>query len=129
MQYLSKINYNIDILSNHVNNIAESMLLTKLRIIPKFILTHKELDIIEKILSNQKINIISEEHIYRLLNLEAATNKENKIIFDIKIPIFDKENFKLTRIIPLPINKTQMLKVPKYILYDNKSNVSTIYQT
>jgi len=39
LQYINRISFNIDILTNHVNNIAESLLLSKLNIIPKYILS------------------------------------------------------------------------------------------
>jgi len=68
LQYITRINFNIDILENHIisnNNIAESILLTKLNIIPKFILSETEIESINKFISNQNIRIESEEHLYR----------------------------------------------------------------
>lgn len=41
LQYITRLSFNIDVLYNHINNIAESILLTKLNIIPKFILSEE----------------------------------------------------------------------------------------
>jgi len=48
LQHLNRISYNIDMIEEHLNNIAENMLLVKLQIIPKFILTETELNKIAK---------------------------------------------------------------------------------
>lgn len=84
IQQLNQINYNIDILTQHFNNIAEAIVLSKLNIIPKLILDPSELTQIHRSLNNT-IDIISPEHIYELLELNAYYNDTN-IIFNIQIP-------------------------------------------
>jgi len=38
LQHLNSVSYSIDLLAVHLKNIAENILLAKLRIVPKFIL-------------------------------------------------------------------------------------------
>lgn len=64
MQYLNRINYNVELFINHLNDITESMLLAKINIIPKFILNEQEIDKIKKILEKQNITIKNEQNIY-----------------------------------------------------------------
>lgn len=92
IQHLNQINYNISILTQHLNNIAEAIVLSKLNIIPKLILDPIELIQIHKTLNNT-INILSPEHIFELLELTAYYNNTN-IIFNIKIPTLS--NYKYT---------------------------------
>lgn len=118
LQYINLINYNIDLLHNHLSNIADSILLAKLNIISKFILSHEEL---EKILENfqkQQISIKSYEELYELLGLQAYYNGTN-IIFNVKIPILSKEISRFLHIIPLPINNTKIIITKPYITYNN----------
>jgi len=93
-------------IEEHLNNIAENMLLVKLQIIPKFILTETELNKIEKFLSNQNLEILSNEHIYELLTMQTKIN-ETDIIFSIRVPVLEPTEYQLHRVIPVPINKTQ----------------------
>jgi len=127
LQILNIINNNIDILQNHIHDIAESILLAKFKIIPNFILPIQELKDIAQIFKLQNFSINSEEHIYRLLNIEIESEK-TKIIFHIKIPIFDKYTYTLSHLIKLPINGTNFLTLPKYILYDDKFNYMLSFQ-
>jgi len=48
LQHLNRISYNIDMLAEHLNYIAESMLIAKLQNFPKFILSEKKFNKIEK---------------------------------------------------------------------------------
>lgn len=121
------INNNIDILQNHINDIAESVLLAKLRIFPSFILPIGELRDIAQSFKIQNFSINSEEHIYRLLDLEVES-KRTQIIFHIKIPIFDKNIYTLSHLINLPINGSHFLILPKFILHDNNFNFTTSFQ-
>lgn len=76
LQILNIINNNIDILQNHIHDIAESILLAKFKIIPNFILPIQELKDIAQIFKLQNFSINSEEHIYRLLNIEIESKKQ-----------------------------------------------------
>lgn len=140
MQYLNRINYNIDILYNHITNIGEAIILAKLNIISKYILNIEELARIREIMEYDFIPnrqdvmeydnssssmadnayegyLNSDEHIYELLELQAYYNETN-IIFNFKIPILAKEEYNMYHIIPLPINKTKEIIMPTYILHN-----------
>lgn len=119
IQHLNQINYNIDILTQHLNNIAEAIVLSKLNIIPKLILDPIELIQIHKTLNNT-INILSPEHIFELLELTAYYNNTN-IIFNIKIPTLSNYKYTFYHIIPTPINKTLEIISEEYVLI-NKNN-------
>lgn len=120
IQYINRINYNIDLLINQISNIAESIVLAKINIISKFILSHNEIENIYNSLNNQIPEINSVEQIYEMLELQAYFNNSN-IVFNIKIPIIKKESFILSHIIPLPINETRQIITPNYIVYNDKS--------
>jgi len=57
IQYINRINFNIDLLFNHLNNIAESLLFAKLKLVPKYLLNSVELEKIKNVLSEQKIEV------------------------------------------------------------------------
>jgi len=99
----------------------------KFNIIPNFILPIDELRDIALIFKLQNFSINSEEHIYRLLNIEIES-KQTRIIFHIKIPISDKYTYTLSHLIKLPINGTKFLTLPKFILYDDKFNYMISFQ-
>lgn len=63
IQYLNRINYNIDLLSNQITNIGESIVLAKLNItsISKFVLNYKEVEEIYNLVNNQITEINSIE--------------------------------------------------------------------
>lgn len=116
-QYLNQLNFNIDLLTNHLSNIAEAVILSKLNIIPKLLLTYEELSNIKDKLQKQNININALEQVYEFLKLQAYYNESN-IIFNIRIPIVSKEKYHLYHIIPLPINNTKLITVKPYINYN-----------
>lgn len=126
LQYINRINYNLELLLNHLNDIIESMLLAKINVIPRFILTEQEIYKIKMLLENQNITIKSEQHIYDLLKMNTLSY-ENNIIFTIQIPIFEKDNYKIARLIPLPINNKYFVMIPNYLIY--KNNVNKYYLT
>lgn len=90
LEFLNQINYNIDILYNHLNDISEAVILAKLSIISKHILSSTEIKEIHSIFKNQNIVLNSDEHIYELLKLQAYYNDTN-IIFNTQIPILSNE--------------------------------------
>lgn len=120
IQYINQINYNLDILRNHVTDISETIILARLNIISKTILSNREIEIINKYVKNQSIHISSNEQLYELLKLQAYYNNTN-IIFNIKIPIVENKNYELTQIIPLPINLTTFINVKPYMLIDQNN--------
>lgn len=86
------------------NDLSESIIMAKIKIIPKLILDPKEVTKIEEIIRKQNITIESKQEIHKLIKLNTY-NTQNKILFEIIIPIFEKQNYKIARIIPLPLNK------------------------
>jgi len=57
LQHLNRISYSIDLLTVYLNNIAESILLAKLPIVPKFILAQTELNRIIQFVESQGLKI------------------------------------------------------------------------
>lgn len=92
--------------------------MAKIKIIPKLILDPKEITKIEEIIRKQNVTIESKQDIYKLIKLNTY-NIQDKIIFEIMIPIFEKQNYKIARIIPLPLNKTFFIIAPKFIAYND----------
>lgn len=125
LQYITRINANVDLTMLHLSNIAESLLLSKLKIVPKFILNNEEIDKIISIMQKQNFLINNEGNVYRLLTLNAIMQNKD-IIFTIKIPILTSDNYQLTKLIPLPINNTQFIVAPNYIA---SKNTQTLYFT
>lgn len=120
MQYIYQVNYNIDMLTNHLNDILDSITLAKLNVISKQILHPSELESINLILKNQSFYIKSTEQIYELLELEACY-LDNKIIFNVKIPKFHNNSYEFIHSILLPINSTKYINNPyPYILYNKQ---------
>lgn len=122
LQYINRIDYSFELLLDHLNDIIESLLLAKLNIIPKLILNNEEILKITNIFQNQNLYVQSDEQLYSLLKLHTTYHNSN-IIFNVKIPIFKKEEYKIAKIIPLPINNTYFVVTPNYILYNNKSKI------
>lgn len=118
-QYLNRINYNIDLLTTHLSEIAETITLAKLNTISKAILSQTELKEIFKLVNENALNIISEEHLYEILKLQAYYNSSN-IILNIRIPILSSETFQMNHLYPLPINKTLEIDIKPYIVYNEQ---------
>ncbi|XP_037731145.1 uncharacterized protein LOC119561739 isoform X4 [Drosophila subpulchrella] len=115
IQYIDRINFNIDLLFNHLNNIAESLLFAKLKLVPKYLLNSVELEKIKNVLSQQKIEVQLEHELYNVLSLESTTLNKT-LIFHIKVPILSKESYNLYRLISLPLNKTMYVNLPNVII-------------
>lgn len=125
LQYITRINANIDLTMLHLSNIAESLLLSKLKIVPKFILNNEEIDKIINIMQKQNLVINNEGNVYKILTLNAIM-QDKDIIFTIKIPILTSDTYQLIRLIPLPINNTQFIVAPNYVA---SKNTQTLYFT
>lgn len=119
LQYVNTINFNIDILNDHLNNIMEAIILAKLNIISKQILTQQELNEIHKIFDNEYIKIQSEQEMYEFLELQAYYHEQN-IIFNVKIPIVSNSSYSMYHIIPLPINESYEIIVSPFAILNNK---------
>lgn len=120
-QYIDQLNYDIDMLINHLQDISEAITLAKLNIISKHILHPEELNHIYDILKDQNIQIKSYENLYEFLELLAYFESTN-IIFIIKIPIFLSETFSLYNLKQIPINHTYLLELTSpYLLLGRNS--------
>lgn len=122
MQYASRINMNLDILLDHVKNIEDSLLYAKLKIVPTFIVSAEEIDMIRKELNDPELRELSDENIFQMLDLDTFMIGV-KIHFRIRIPTFKQHLYKFTHIIPLPINGSKFLIVPNYMAYLNAKEV------
>lgn len=119
IQYLNQVNYNIDLLTNHLADISEAIILARLNIISKQILNEDEITEIYNDLRSQEINIESDEHIYEMLELQAYYTETN-IVFNVKIPILSKETYSMAHLIPLPINNSKIIHTKPFIIHNDK---------
>lgn len=110
LQYIYLINYNIDTLVNHLDDISESLILAKLNIIPKQILQPDELSVIYSLFSNMSFDIKSDEIIYELLQMQAYYYG-NQIIFNLKIPRVTSHILKHVHLIQIPFNEHETLSI------------------
>ncbi|BFG00776.1 uncharacterized protein DMAD_00698 [Drosophila madeirensis] len=118
IEYIDRISITIDMIAMNLNEVTESLLLARVGIIPKFILNKEESRRITQNLEDQRVQILSEEHMYEFLELKAIMNGTD-IIFSLSLPIFKKEMYLLKRILPLPINKTEFVIAPNFVAYNN----------
>ena len=123
-QNVNLINFNIDLLNDHLNNINEAFILSKLNIISKHILYPKELKMVYEILKNESIFVTSDEQLYEFLELQAFYSG-NDMIFNIKIPIVSNKLYSLFHTIPIQIKKTYMIPAQDFIIM----NQDEIYET
>lgn len=63
LQYINRIDYSVELLLNHLNDIIESLLLAKLNIILKLILNKEEILKITIIFQNQNLYVQSDEQL------------------------------------------------------------------
>lgn len=119
IQCLNQINYNIDLLTNHLTDLGEAIVLARLNIISKQILNEDEMHEIHKNLVLQGIDLKSNEQIYQFLGLQAFYTNSN-LIFNIKIPILSQENYTMTHLIPLPVNNTKIILTKPYLIHNPK---------
>lgn len=117
IQYVNQLNYNIDLLVDHISDIIEAVMLAKLGIISKLILNPDELKEIRDHLRSQNVDFVSDGNLYELLELQAYYNNSN-LIFNIKLPNFSKDTSLLYHLIPLPINQTKIIKTKPYVSYN-----------
>lgn len=116
LQAIDRISDNIDELLRQLSEIHDSIIFAKLGIIPRYVLHPGEMNSIKNYMRKQNVNIISSEHIYEILKLDAFY-KDNDIILDIKIPNFINTTFTLYHLNVIPINLTKVPKIPsRYVL-------------
>lgn len=108
----------ISLLTDHVNNIIESIQLAQLGILSKHILNKNELLIVKEKLPSI-IQNFNDEQIYEVLELKAYFNNTN-IIFTVQIPQITADKFVTYRLRPLPIHNTIIVPKTNYLLYNLK---------
>lgn len=127
IQYANQLIYNIDLLTNHISDIIEAVTFAKLGIISKLILHPDELHEARRYLEKQNVNLISDEHLYELLELQAYYNNSN-LVFNIRIPNLSQGINTLYHVIPLPINDTKRIITKPYVNC-NKHNLQYLTET
>lgn len=120
MQLLNQIDFNINLLNDHISSISEAVVLAKLNIISKHILSRDELRYIHSQFEKQNITLYSDEHIYEMLNLQAYYNGSN-IIFNIQIPTFSKDQYTMYHIIPLPTRDNKVILSKPFLILNPKT--------
>lgn len=105
-----KINYNLDNLKTHFENIFESIQLARANIIPKQILSNEELGFVSSLLEEQNIRPSSVDQIYEYLELSAFYN-HSKLIFVVSIPKLENAMYTQFILEPLPVSD-KILKLP-----------------
>lgn len=111
MQYIFQIDFNIITLKNHFNDLSECIKMAKLNILPKNIMSQREIEFIKKKLTEQKIEFMSDEHVYEHLNIQAYYNG-TKLIFIINVPIYDEQNFNEYFVEPIGNKENKTIIVP-----------------
>lgn len=114
-QFYFSIQNQLIFLTDHVDDILNSIQLAKFGIISKQILNKAELTLVRENLSKQ-LTIFNDEHLYELLELKAYYNDSN-IIFAIMIPQLSNITFNTFKIRPLPENHQIIQPESNYILY------------
>lgn len=121
IQFLNQVNYNIELLYNHLSTISEAIIFAKLNVIPKQILSKKEIVKINLEFKDQNVLVKSDQHMYELLGLQAYYNDTN-VIFNILIPILSNETYQMFHVIPLPLYEDKTI-LTKPFLAMNPNNI------
>lgn len=124
IQSLQQINFNLDLLTNHLTDISEAIILAKLNIISKLILHPDELSYIRQLFQNMSFPLNNDQHIYELLQLQAYYS-DNHVIFNLNIPLISPETYQFTHLIQIPVRNTETISVKypflayndRYLLY------------
>lgn len=118
--YFHRIDDNIEMLKDQINNIHEILSFAKIKVISRHILSRQELTYIHEQFVKSKINLASYEEVYELLELKAYYNGTN-IILTIQIPQFYNDILTYYHIKPIPINNSQLvITTTNSIIQNNK---------
>ncbi|XP_058450869.1 uncharacterized protein LOC131430160 [Malaya genurostris] len=110
VRQILNVNLNIDLLSNHLQEIFEAIQLAKLKVISKHILSTNELDFVIKRFEEQGIAITSTDEIYNFLELKAFHN-QSLLTFIVSIPQTENSIYNHLLLEPLPVGQ-KILKPP-----------------
>lgn len=118
---LNSINYNIEVMNEHILNIEDAIGLSKQKVISRHILNNHEIDIIKTELIKYNVKFISDEYIFEIINIQAYFNN-TQLIFSIKIPTFHPEIYNHYNLYPLPLNYTYIIEIPYPNMILNEHN-------
>lgn len=108
LQFLYQINFDVDIIKSHLDDIFQTIQMAKLNIISKTILAPREISFIYDKLSEQNVRMESLEQVYEMCKLQAFYNGSN-ILFVIKFPKLKNTEFNEYLLESLPNNKNKRL--------------------
>lgn len=100
LKEIFNFNVNLDLFKDYLNNIFESIQMSKVKVISKNILTTEEIFEAMKILKNEKIIVDSYEQVIEHLEI-IVFHKETKIVFVILIPTLKDTIFEHQLIEPI----------------------------
>lgn len=129
-QQLYRLEYTINFLNDHLEDLLNTITFSKNRIITRHLLNTEEMKYINDKLLKDNVIIPYESAILNLLQLKGLITKEKELIFIILIPQFNKEHFNLYQIIPIPIQNKTIFPIPPnfIILNERKYKYSTMSQ-
>ena len=109
LKEIFKINFNLDMLYHHFENLFDAIQMAKLKIISKDILGHDEIEFAIQILKKHNVIPNSVEQVYQFLELSAYYNN-TELIFVVYIPLLDDTKFNTIILEPIPVgNRTLIL--------------------
>lgn len=111
MEHVYQINYDINLLKDHVDNIEQIILTSKLGILTKNILTSQELDLVKDINGLKDIKIV------------VSTYKK-EIIIVVMIPEYEENIFTRILIEQIPNNKNMSLDIDSNVIISDKNNTA-----
>lgn len=111
IQYIYQLNYDINLLKNHIDDIDQVIMTSKLGILTRNILTPKEIEMIPSIEASQYIKIM-------------VTFYKNQIVIILLIPQLTDTPLSKILIEPIPNKQNKSLHIKeKYILVDKNKNI------
>lgn len=114
----------ITTLTDHVDNIIQSVQLAQLGLLSKHILSKSELSLVKSKLP-QIIQNYNDEQIYEILELKAYFNNTN-LIFAVQIPQMTNESYTTYRLRPLPTNHSTIIIPKSNYLFLNQKQYSFV---
>lgn len=128
LRYVYQINFDIDTLKSHLDDIFQTVQLAKLNVISKNILTPDEIGFIQHKLIEQSINFNSVEQIYEICGLQAYYNNTN-ILFAIRFPKLNPTIFNEYYLESLPNKYNKSMRIEYENIINNKYETYVIKNT
>lgn len=120
------INYNLDHLKHHIENLIEAIHFAKLNIISKHILNPDELSFALKELEGKGIIIDNNEQVYDYLDVTAFFN-QSKLIFIIEVPLIQDNAYNSFLLEALPVGN-KIMNLPTNTAMTKENNTYFIIQ-